>query len=52
MKSICCNSETSLVYAFYNTTMKLDNGDYIPRVPLCLECGQRCEINPLDTIKK
>lgn len=44
-KSVCCNSETSEVFAFYNSTMKLDNGEPISKVPICLNCGHRCETN-------
>lgn len=41
-RSVCCNSETSDVPAFYNTTMKLENGEDIPNELLCLKCGHRC----------
>jgi hypothetical protein len=41
-RSTCCNSEVADVPAFYNTTMKLDNGEDIPNETLCLKCGHRC----------
>lgn len=40
--STCCNAETYSAPAFYNTTMKTNDGKEIPYVIVCLKCGHKC----------
>lgn len=43
-RSICCNSEVYDAPAYYNTTMKTNDGKGIPLETACLKCGCRCSI--------
>ena len=43
-RSICCNSEVYYAPAYYNTTMKTNDGKDIPLDTVCLKCGCRCSV--------
>lgn len=43
-RSSCCNSEVCDTYAYYNTTMKTNDGKDIPMIPMCIKCGWACSI--------